>query len=136
MSLPILREDALSSLGDGFSLRICLPWIRSLPVWSLTAIELHIDDEPVDVTAVMIGDRRVAPSVLAFERGWWFLQDRLRLEGRRVLAPGGHEVDLAFGLYVPYLEAGGDGPLSLPFRAHRTLTLDAPVTRTVARDVA
>lgn len=136
MSLPILRDDALSSTDDGFTLRICLPWIRSLPVWSLSSLELSVDGEPVDVAAVRIGDRRVAPSALAFERGWWFVQDRIRLEGRRVLAPGEHAVAVAFRLIVPYLDVGGDGPLSLPFSAAQSLLLDAPARRTVSRDVA
>jgi hypothetical protein len=136
MSLPILRDDALSSADDGFALRISLPWIRSLPVWSLSSLELAVDGDPVEVAAVGIGDRRVAPSALAFERGWWFVQDRLRLEGRRMLAPGDHAIALTFRLIVPYLEAGGDGPLSLPFTATRTLLLDAPRARTVSQDVA
>ncbi|WJL94466.1 hypothetical protein QSU92_10800 [Microbacterium sp. ET2] len=136
MSLPSLRDDALSSTDVGFELRISLPWIRSLPVWSVNSLELAVDGDPVGVSAVGIGDRRVAPSALAFERGWWFVQDRLRLEGRRMLAPGVHEVMLGFRLIVPYLDAGGDGPLSLPFSSARTLLLDAPAMGTVSRDVA
>lgn len=136
MSLPILREDALRSHPDGFAVRASLPWIRSLPVWSVTDVELVIDDEPADVSAVAIGDRRVPPSALAFERGWWFVQDRLRLEGRRALSPGPHRVSLRFGLVIPYLAAGSEAPLTLPFRADRELLLDAPPVRTVSRDVA
>ncbi|MEI3868711.1 hypothetical protein V6S02_16635 [Microbacterium sp. CCNWLW134] len=136
MSLPILRDDALRSTDDGFSLRVSLPWIRSLPVWSAGGWELSVDGDPVAVSAVGVGDRRVAPSALAFERGWWFVQDRLRLEGRRMLAPGAHAVTLGFRLIVPYLDAGADGPLSLPFASARTLLLDAPATGTVSRDVA
>ena len=29
--LPILRDDALAATDDGITLRLCLPWIRSLP---------------------------------------------------------------------------------------------------------
>jgi hypothetical protein len=136
MSLDILRDDALRSRPEGVEVRASLPWIRSLPVWSVTELDLVIDDEPAGIVAVAIGERRVPPSALAFERGWWFVQDRLRLEVRRVLAPGSHRVSLAFRLAIPYLPGDPEAPLALPFRADRTLILDAPALASVARDVA
>src|SRR6188472_1950765 len=105
MSLPVLLPDSLSSTDAGFALRLSLPWIRSLPLASVTDLAVSIDGEAVDVV-VALERHRVAPSALAFESGWWFLQDRLVLEGRRMLRPGVHDVSVSFSLAVPYLPAG------------------------------
>lgn len=120
MTLPILRDDALASTPDGFALRINLPWIRSLPLSSLRDLEVAVDGEPL-TTHVSTTDE------------WWFIQDRVVVSGDRMLSPGDHDVAVSFTLLIPYLQAGPDGPLVLPFRAQRTLTVDAaasPVSNT------
>ena len=57
MTLAALRDDALSSTADGFALRLSLPWIRSLPLASLDAVEVVVDGERVD----RLGDRARRP---------------------------------------------------------------------------
>jgi hypothetical protein len=42
-----------------------------------------------------------------------------------MLRPGVHDVSVSFRLVIPYLAAGPDAPLVLPFRAEAALTLDA-----------
>ncbi|WP_345800743.1 hypothetical protein AAIB33_14880 [Microbacterium sp. AZCO] len=123
--LPVLLPDALSRTDTGFALRVSLPWIRSLPLAAVADVRVTVDGDPVDVV-VALDRHRVAPSALAFESGWWFVQDRLTLEGRRMLNPGIHDVSVSFTLAIPYLPAGPDGPLTLPFRADVVLTLDGP----------
>lgn len=113
MSLPILLDDALARTPDGFGLRLSLPWIRSLPFASLSELEVSIDDAPVT-------DLRTRP-----DGEWWFVQDRLVVEGALPLGTGPHEVAVSFRLAIPYLQAGPDGPLTLPFHAERTLAPDA-----------
>lgn len=124
MTLPVLLDDALSATADGFSLRVSLPWIRSMPLASVTDLTLAIDGEPVAVTTPL-ESRAVTPAELAETAGWWFIQDRLELRGDRVLAAGTHDVSLSFTLLVPYLPAGPAGPLALPFHAERALALGA-----------
>ncbi|WP_194421255.1 hypothetical protein [Microbacterium abyssi] len=135
--LSALREDALGTTGDGFVLRLSLPWIRSLPLWSLTELEVTIDGCPEPRLRIEMGGRAIAPPDLADEPGWWFVQDRLVLRGDQTVLPGDHEVSVSFYLVVPYLQAGPDGPLRLPFRFDRTLSLNDPsALTTVALDVA
>jgi hypothetical protein len=137
VTLAALRDDALSSTSDGFALRVGLPWIRSLPIASLDSLEIVIDGEPVQPIAISLGDRMVEPSALTRERGWWFLQDRVVVRGRRMLRPGSHEVSVSFRLIIPYLQTGPEGPLALPFRIDQSLLLDAPTASvSVSRDVA
>lgn len=125
MTLDALRDDALARVPDGFELRLSLPWIRSLPLASLDSLEVVVDGDRVDPLAVELDGRLVDPAALAHEGGWWFLQDRLVLRGGRMLRPGPHDVVVSFRLLIPYLQAGPDGPLTLPFHVSRTLTSDA-----------
>ena len=135
--LGALRDDALCATDAGFLLRLSLPWIRSLPLWSLVDLDVAIDGDPEPGLHIVLGDRTITPPALADEPGWWFVQDRLVLRGERTLAPGAQDVNVGFGLMVPYLQAGPDGPLRLPFHFNRTLTPhESPVVPTVALDVA
>ncbi|GEK87407.1 hypothetical protein [Microbacterium aerolatum] len=135
--LGALRDDALGSTDDGFVLRLSLPWIRSLPLWSVEGLHVTIDGRTERGLRILLGQRAIAPSDLADEPGWWFVQDRLLLRGEQALAPGDHEVGVVFDLVVPYLQAGPESPLRLPFRFGRTLSLnDSSAVPTVALDVA
>ncbi|MBM7505218.1 hypothetical protein ACFPER_13875 [Agromyces aurantiacus] len=116
MSLPILLDDALVATSGGFALRLSLPWIRSLPVASLSDLEVSIDGATVT-------ELRPRP-----DGDWWFVQDRLVVEGAVPVHDGPYEVAVSFRLTIPYLPAGPDGPLSLPFHAALTLMADAAGT--------
>ena len=136
MALTALRDDALTSTGDGYELRLGLPWIRSMPLSSVRELRVELDgiESPIEIG---IGGRAVQPVDLAAETGWWFIQDRLLVRGRPAPMPGPHDLAVSFVLVVPYLQAAPGAPLSLPFHLARTLVLDAaPLAPTVARDVA
>jgi sugar phosphate isomerase/epimerase len=127
MALPLLLDDALVATESGFAVRVSLPWIRSMPLSSVTDVVVAIDGIPVPVSA-RLGDRDVPIDALVAETAWWFIQDRLELRGDRMLPPGPHDVSVAFRLMVPYLQAGPSGPLSLPFHAERPLGLGDPAS--------
>lgn len=133
MVLTALRDDALHTLPDGYALRLSLPWIRSLPLAGLVDPAVHIDGRSTPAT-VVLGDRRVDPADLETETLWWHLQDRVALHVTDAGSPGIHEVSVSFGLEVPYLEGGPDGPLRLPFFFTRALDTETPTTG-VSRDV-
>ncbi|MET3566941.1 hypothetical protein ABIC47_002432 [Leifsonia sp. 563] len=124
MTLHILRDDALTVDADRFELRISLPWIRSLPVSSLHDVSVTIDGEHTP-SAPRLGD----------STSWWFIQDRVVVDGAHSLDDGAHDVEVSFDLVIPYLPAGPDRPLTLPFRERRELR---PGTRvaSVSKDVA
>jgi hypothetical protein len=133
-----LREDALTTTPGGFELRIGLPWIRSMPLSSVSGLAVEVDGVglgPEDL-AVKLGTREVPADALPEEPGWWFVQDRLVVAGRRGLAPGVHAISVVFQLLVPYLQARPGSPLILPFRLEARLELDRPAIPGVSRDVA
>lgn len=133
MVLTALRDDALHPLPDGGTVRLSLPWIRSLPLAGLIEPEVRIDGQPAPVT-IALGDRRVDPGDLAAETTWWHVQDRVALRLPDAVDPGIHEVSVSFRLEVPYLEGGPDGPLRLPFFFTRVLDTETPTTG-ISRDV-
>lgn len=115
MSLAVLLDDALRSDDKGFSLRVSLPWIRSLPLASLQEIRVTIDGSSVPLP-------EFAPSPT-----WWFVQDRIVVNSEVRLQPGQHDVGVGFRLLIPNMGAGPNQPLILPFAAARRLELDAPL---------
>ena len=133
-----LREDALIATPEGFELRLGLPWIRSMPLSSIAGLAVEVDGVPMapGELAVVLGPRRVRPDALRGEPGWWFVQDRLVLAGRRGLSRGAHAITVDFQLMVPYLQARPGSPLVLPFRLESRLELDGAPVPTVSRDVA
>ncbi|MGO4301200.1 restriction endonuclease subunit R [Leifsonia sp. RAF41] len=119
--IPILGDDAVIATADGFDVRLRLPWIRSLPLSSVSRVQVHLDGEECPAEAPG-GD------------GWWFLQDRLALRIHRPLRPGVHTVRVSFRLLIPYLPGGQEGPLQLDFDAEREVAAvgDAPWTLAVS----
>lgn len=124
--LDALRADALVDDGASATLRLSLPWIRSLPLAAVSDVEVHIDGAPVQGIRAALGARVIPVDELVLEAGWWFVQDRLALQLNRALTAGTHSVRLAFRLAIPYLQVGPDGPLVLPFRFERELDTVAP----------
>jgi hypothetical protein len=133
-----LREDALAPTPGGFELRVGLPWIRSMPLSSVEGLAMKVDGAPVapEDLEVVLGARQVPAEALRNEAGWWFIQDRLVLAVRRHLSAGPHTVAAGFRLMVPYLQAGPDSPLVLPFHLEARLKLDGAPVASVSRDVA
>lgn len=135
--LNALREDALGTMDDGLVVRLSLPWIRSLPLASLRDVALTVDGDRIDGLQARLGGRSIPLPSLVDEPGWWFVQDRVLLHAAGELTAGAHDVEVSFSLVVPYLAAGPDGPLVLPFHDARRLVADAaPDRATVSRDVA
>ena len=133
-----LREDALTATSEGFELRVGLPWIRSMPLSGVAGLCVEIDGVPLAAgeLAVVLGARNVPADSLQAEPGWWFVQDRLVLAGRRKLRGGVHALAIGFQLLVPYLQAGPGSPLVLPFHLEARLELDGAPVPSVSRDVA
>lgn len=130
-----LRTDALTSAARGFELRVGLPWIRSMPLSSVGALQVAVDGE-VAAAEVLLGSRAVQLEELVQESGWWFVQDRLVIAGAQALAAGTHRVAVDFQLLVPYLQAGPGVPLVLPFHLEGQFELDGEAVPSVSRDVA
>ena len=114
MTLPLLRDDSLITTPGGTAVRVSLPWIRSLPLASLQTPVVKIDGVAAETVTVVLGDREVAAEALTEADGWWFQQDRVTLALHRDVAPGAHEVEVEFGLRIPYLQVESRRPTDPP----------------------
>ncbi|MGO4592707.1 restriction endonuclease subunit R [Leifsonia sp. 2TAF2] len=117
--IPFLGDDALVATADGFDVRLRLPWIRSLPLSSVSGVRVHLDGDECSVE-VPGGD------------GWWFVQDRLTLRVRRPLASGVHTIRASFRLLIPYLPGGQGAPLELDFEGERRVEVVGATPWTLA----
>ena len=136
----VLREDALTEVAGGHELRIGLPWIRSMPLASISGLAAAIDGELAGgELRIRLNDREVPADALTAEGGWWFIQDRLVLVIPGALPPASgstRKVSVDFELMVPYLQGGGGGPLVLPFHLEGRLVAQPPASGGASRDVA
>mgnify|MGYP001806173678 FL=1 len=129
MTLSALRDDALITTDTGAAVRLSLPWIRSLPLTSLAEPTVEIDGVPAGVVAVQYGDYRFPVDQIGDAADiWWFQQDRVALELAAPVPSGWHEVRVRFGLRIPYLPSGPEGPLTLRFTDERRVELDGNIS--------
>lgn len=137
MTLHILRGDALRTEDTGCSIRVSLPWIRSLPLACLREVTVRIDGHVLGDIRLRLGDRLIEPEDVRTETAWWYVQDRVVLESGHRPAPGAHRVTVDFRLLVPYLPGGPDSPLILPFHDEQDCIAGAELGRSdVSLDAA
>ena len=122
----MLDEDGLRVTDDGFELDIHPNWYRSLPLSSVTTVDLTVNGE-------RIAKEEIAFSVNGAEHGLeelaerydetWFVLDPATLRVRRQLVRRDESVDVWVRLRnrIPYLLIGPDRPLESVTEAARTL---------------
>ncbi|HCJ5524751.1 TPA: hypothetical protein NUW91_001966 [Klebsiella pneumoniae] len=91
------------------SLRLRLPWYRSLPISCIEKIELTIDGKPVrsDALTISVGDvyHTLEEASRLSEVSWFVLdQATAKFPVDPDLAPGPHDVALNLVLRIPYQE--------------------------------
>jgi hypothetical protein len=123
-------EDGSLRLADGrVSVSVRIPWYRSLPLSSVTNVQLTIDEKPVPVESIVwrtaAGESYGLDDLAPRHDQWWFVLDSAVIEGDAPagLSPGDHDVAVQVGLYIPYLPAG-DGVLAIAEKDRKTLKLE------------
>lgn len=134
-----LREDALGVDPHGFSLRVGLPWMRSLPMSCVLRLAVTIAEQPVpneDLRVRIGGQDRDLVDLPRCDQ-WWFVQDRLVITGPvEVLTGHEYDVDVSMQLLLPYLSAGPREAAVLPFQMHRRLRVGDGTHPGTFRDVS
>lgn len=106
----VVNQKSLSSISNGLSLALTVPWYRSLWVSSISSIDIKIDgaDIPQDKLSLRINGKRFTMSEVP--KQWeelWFMQDRAHLD-IDLGAPGTigdeHEITLHIELRLPYMQ--------------------------------
>jgi uncharacterized protein DUF6379 len=123
----VVRDDALSATEDGLALQIHSHWYRALPLTSLAVVDLTIDGEPIDSSALEVeanGERLAFDELQHRYDDWWFTTDAVTLHVPRGNGRGtSHRIELDLGLLIPYLIVGGPNGEPLLASSHTDKTL-------------
>jgi hypothetical protein len=121
----MLPDDALTETADGFNVAIRLHWYRSLPLSSIANIALKIDGEniaPEKMSFELNGKVHQMNELENLYKEWWFILDRAILhvhQNKKIKEGKQHEVELEFGLLLPYILVG---PNLLPMLSSGKIT--------------
>ncbi|VXC24647.1 conserved hypothetical protein [Arthrobacter sp. 9AX] len=108
-------EDSLQADDQKLKYKIRLPWYRSLPLSSVTNLEVGLDGVPVDSKNLRVELNGKILSLEEFEPLWdeyWFVQDNatILIEGHPALGDA-VEVRTRINLRSPYIMVAPDQPL-------------------------
>lgn len=110
----LIEADTLRETDEGFTTNVRLPWYRALPLSCVERMDVSVDGQPVPVDDVTLTFGDVGPLKLrelaALTDTYWYVLDSAKLSVKSDSArrPGSHEINLAFGLYIPYLPVNGE----------------------------
>jgi hypothetical protein len=112
----MLRDGALRADDAGLKLDIHLNWYRSLPLSSVTAVELDVNGETIPREEIRFGINGHEYGLDELPARWdemWFVLDPATLRVQRPLARAGEKVDVRVKLRnrIPYILLGPDQPL-------------------------
>jgi hypothetical protein len=123
----VFAGNDLCITDDGFEIDIRIPWYRSLPVSSLHSVEITLDGERIDPSAItfrLYGERYTLEDLPWVFVTWWYILDPGTLHVRydRALSPGKqHTVELNLGFKIPYIMIGPNAHVQFN-RVRKTLT--------------
>ena len=105
----MLEPSSLAVTSRRVRVSIRMPWYRALPLSSVASVTLTVDGLhiPTDgMTWTCDGTTLAMSDLPARHDLWWYVLDSAVLEGDRpqdLPGAGSHEVELALGLYIPYI---------------------------------
>jgi Domain of unknown function (DUF6379) len=111
LAASMLDADSLRAVGDGFELDVHLNWYRSLPLSSVSTVELTVDGERIprdEITFAVNGRKYALDELPEHADEYWFVLDAATLCVRRPLVRSGEETEigLRLGSKIPYILIG------------------------------
>jgi hypothetical protein len=111
LAASMLDDDALRADDDGFELDVHLNWYRSLPLSSVSTVELTVNDEQIprgEITFSVNGNDYALDELADRWEEMWFVLDAATLRVARPLVRPGDSaaVSITLGNRVPYLLIG------------------------------
>src|SRR5919199_2956483 len=104
----MIVDDSLVADGNGYLIRVRMPWYRQLPLSCILELSVAVDGQvaPQDSITVEVDgvQRSLADAAQAWDEPWYVLDDLVvRVAGVRLAEGSEHEVHLTLGLRIPYL---------------------------------
>jgi hypothetical protein len=110
--INIIEDSSLRATASGFELRLRYKWYRSLQLSCLENLQLSLDGQPVDASAISFGVNghgyRLDELPEKIEEFWFILDSAvLSIEQPGQVKPGeAHQIDVDFGMRAPYIGIG------------------------------
>ncbi len=111
-AINVIEDDSLRATEAGFEIKLRFKWYRSLPLSCLEELQLSVDGQPVDPSAIRFGINghvyrldELADKVEEF----WFILDSAIVsvdQPGRVKSGESHQLDVMFGMRAPYIAIG------------------------------
>ena len=123
----MIVDDSLVADGNGYSIRVRMPWYRQLPLSCILELSVAVDGQVAPQESITVEvdgvQRSLADAAQAWDTSWYVLDDLVvRVAGVRLEEGPDHEVHLTLGLRIPYLPLKG-APLTIT--EHYTKTMPA-----------
>lgn len=126
----IIEEQPLRKSADRYTVAVRIPWYRTLPLSSVTALEFTVDGAaalPNTLTWTVNGTTYAPEDLPARHDQWWNVLDSAELSGRFPAAAENRadtaDVHVQVGLVIPYLTAG-DGFLQIEEKDDKQLGVE------------
>jgi hypothetical protein len=126
--IPIIQENSLRATDSGFELQVRFKWYRSLPLSCVEDLRLSLDGRPVDPASLRFGINghtyRLEELVGLVEEEWFIIDPAHVIVEQPGLVNSGeaHQVDVAFGMRIPYIAIGPEKFLTIINRQSVTQT--------------
>lgn len=106
----VINQKSLTSIPQGLSLALTVPWYRSLWVSSISTISVAVDGVDISQDKLQLSINGKTFSMEEVPKQWeelWFMQDRAYLEidlGAPATVGAEHEITFHIELRLPYMQ--------------------------------
>jgi len=117
--INVLEDNSLKATASGFEVRLRYKWYRSLQLSCLEDLQLSVDGQPVDPSAISfsVNDHTYRLDELAgrVEETWFILDSAVVSVAQpgRVKTGESHRIDVSFGMRAPYIAIGPSNFLTI-----------------------
>jgi hypothetical protein len=116
LATSMLDDDPLRATDDGFELEIHLNWYRTLPLSSVSTVELTVNGQHIprdEITFSVNGSDYALDELGERWEEMWYVLDAATLRVRRPLVRSGESAELSIrlGSRIPYILVGPDRAL-------------------------
>lgn len=105
----VIEDNGLRATIEGFTLKVRLPWYRSLPLSTVDVVSLSVDREAIPAAFIRFALNGGEWSVREMPRltdQFWFVIDSGTLHVTRHPLERGtdHDIEVVLALYPPYIK--------------------------------
>lgn len=123
----VVADDSLRAVPGGIAFDVRIPWYRSLPYSCVEGLDVTIDGQAHDPSALRIelgGESYGLSDLPPLHERWWYVADAatVTVPLDEPPAAGEHELDVTLSMRIPYI-IESEVPLVMRERCVKTQTI-------------